>query len=90
MTLTHPLAVVFVAIAVWWLSTGLVLAMVNRAGQGSRGLVLMAVMTVIGAGGFALDAVWSSGADTAWLLCRFLRRPSRLGLARGRRFSPAC
>lgn len=54
MTLTHPLAVVFVAIAVWWLSTGLVLAMVNRAGQGSRVLMLMAVMTVIGAGGFAL------------------------------------
>ncbi len=30
MTLTHPLAVVLVAISVWWLSTGLVLAMVNR------------------------------------------------------------
>ncbi|KPF43459.1 putative photosynthetic complex assembly protein PuhE [Rhizobium sp. AAP43] len=54
MSLSHPLAVVLVAIAVWWLSTGLVLAVVNRSNSGRRGLVLMMVMTVVGAGGFAL------------------------------------
>ena len=55
MTFTHPLAVVLVAISVWWLSTGLVLAMVNRSdGPRGRGLVLMGLMTIVGAFGFVL------------------------------------
>ncbi|THV15016.1 putative photosynthetic complex assembly protein PuhE [Rhizobium rhizophilum] len=64
MTLTHPLAVVLVAISVWWLSTGLVLAMVNRSnGPRGRGLVLMALMTLIGAFGVAL-MVWGAQEPT--------------------------
>ncbi|MGV8938202.1 MAG: putative photosynthetic complex assembly protein PuhE [Allorhizobium sp.] len=54
MILSYPVAVVFVAIAVWWLSTGLVLAMVQRSDTGIRSVALMAVMTVVGVGGFAL------------------------------------
>jgi len=64
MTLTHPLAVVLVAISVWWLSTGLVLAMVNRSdGPRARSLVLMALMTVVGAFGFAL-MLWGAQEPT--------------------------
>lgn len=64
MTFTHPLAVVLVAISVWWLSTGLVLAMVNRSdGPRARGLVLMGLMTVIGAFGFGL-MLWGAQEPT--------------------------
>ena len=64
MTLTHPLAVVLVAISVWWLSTGLVLAMVNRSdGPRGRGLILMALMTLVGAFGFIL-MLWGAQEPT--------------------------
>ena len=63
MTLSHPLAVVFVAIAVWWLSTGVVLAIVNRSQTGKRRKVLMAIMTIVGAGGFAL-MLFAGGEQT--------------------------
>ncbi|KPF61214.1 putative photosynthetic complex assembly protein PuhE [Rhizobium sp. AAP116] len=66
MTFTHPLAVVLVAISVWWLSTGLVLAMVNRSdGPRRRGLVLMGLMTVIGAFGFGL-MLWGAQEPTVF------------------------
>lgn len=54
MPLAHPLAVVLIAISVWWLSTGLVLALVYRSNTARRSLVLMAGMTLVGAGGFLL------------------------------------
>ncbi|MDH4442280.1 MAG: putative photosynthetic complex assembly protein PuhE [Rhizobium sp.] len=55
MSFSHPLAVVAIAITVWWVSTGLVLAMVNRPEPKEwRILSLMPVMTVVGAGGFLL------------------------------------
>lgn len=64
MTLTHPLAVVVVAISVWWLSTGLVLAMVNRSdGPRGSGLTLMALMTLVGAFGFIL-MLWGAQEPT--------------------------
>lgn len=64
MTITHPIVVVLVAISVWWLSTGLVLAMVNRSdGPRARSFVLMALMTVVGAFGFAL-MLWGAGEPT--------------------------
>ncbi|MBO3761744.1 putative photosynthetic complex assembly protein PuhE [Ciceribacter sp. L1K22] len=63
MTLTHPLAVVLVAISVWWLSTGLVLALVNRSGTTGRYFAMMSMMTVVGLGGFAL-MVHGSGEQT--------------------------
>ncbi len=37
MAFSHPLVVVLVAIGVWWLSTGLVLAMVNRTERAAGG-----------------------------------------------------
>lgn len=64
MTFTHPLAVVLVAISVWWLSTGLVLAMVNRSDVSRNGgLALMGLMTLIGAFGVAL-MVWGAQEPT--------------------------
>ena len=55
MALTHPVTVVLIAIGVWWLSTGLVLAMVHRTERGGwRSMQVMPLMTVIGAIGFGM------------------------------------
>lgn len=53
--LDHPAFVIVIAVAVWWLSTGLVLAVVNRS-QGGRtaALRLMVPMSAVGAAGIAL------------------------------------
>lgn len=55
MAFSHPLVVVFVAIGVWWLSTGLVLAMVSRAERGGwRARQVMPLMTLAGGLGVVL------------------------------------
>ncbi|MFB2552372.1 putative photosynthetic complex assembly protein PuhE [Ensifer soli] len=55
MAFSHPLVVVLVAIGVWWLSTGLVLAMVNRTERGGwRARQVLPVMTLAGGLGVAL------------------------------------
>jgi putative photosynthetic complex assembly protein 2 len=55
MQLAHPVIVVLIAIGVWWLSTGLVLAMVHRTERGGwRPVHVMPLMTLFGAFGFAL------------------------------------
>lgn len=60
MDFATPLIVVFVAIAVWWLSTGIVLAVVNHAEKGgSRLWKVMVPMTFVGAIGFILMLIGS-------------------------------
>lgn len=55
MELTHPLLVIAIAILVWWLSTGLVLAMVHGSERGGwRVGPIMVWMTLVGACGIAL------------------------------------
>ena len=66
MVLTHPAIVVLIAIGVWWLSTGLVLAVVHRSETGgSRPARLMIDMTGAGFAGFAL-MLFGSDMDTAF------------------------
>jgi putative photosynthetic complex assembly protein 2 len=55
MELVHPITVVLIAIGVWWLSTGLVLAMVHRTERGGwRAAHVMPLMTLFGIVGFGL------------------------------------
>lgn len=55
MQITHPVTVVLIAIGVWWLSTGLVLAMVHRSERGGwRTVHIMPLMTLFGVIGFGL------------------------------------
>lgn len=60
MDFTSPLAALFIAIVVWWLSTGIVLFAVNQAEAGSGRLwKLMVPMTCVGIIGFALMVIGS-------------------------------
>ncbi|SIR42244.1 putative photosynthetic complex assembly protein 2 [Rhizobium sp. RU20A] len=62
MAFSHPLVVVLVAIGVWWLSTGLVLAMVNRTERGGwRARQVLPVMTL--AGGLGVVLMVFGGAE---------------------------
>ena len=55
MDLAHPVTIILIAIATWWLSTGLVLAMVHRSERGGwRPAPVMALTTLVGAAGVAL------------------------------------
>lgn len=55
MALAHPVLVVLIAIGIWWLSTGLVLAAVHRTERcGTRVARVMVPMTLAGVIGFVL------------------------------------
>ncbi|MDG5493313.1 putative photosynthetic complex assembly protein PuhE [Niveispirillum sp. BGYR6] len=55
MEFAHPAIVVLIAVIVWWLSTGLVLAMVHRTERGGWGPgQVMPVMTLFGGAGIGL------------------------------------
>ncbi|AUN32302.1 putative photosynthetic complex assembly protein PuhE [Niveispirillum cyanobacteriorum] len=55
MEVANPVIVVLIAIGVWWLSTGLVLAMVHRTERGGWGPVqVMPLMTLFGVAGVGL------------------------------------
>ena len=62
MDLAHPVTIILIAIATWWLSTGLVLAMVHRAERGGwRPVTVLGLTTLAGAAGLAL--MLEGGAD---------------------------
>lgn len=63
MEVANPFIVVLIAIMVWWLSTGLVLAMVHRTERGKWGPAqVMPLMTLFGAGGLGL--MWFGAQQT--------------------------
>jgi putative photosynthetic complex assembly protein 2 len=63
MEVANPVIVVLIAIAVWWVSTGLVLAMVHRTERGGWGpRQVMPLMTLFGAAGIGL--MWFGAQET--------------------------